>query len=437
MARAGLGWTLGGILTTLCAGLPVTGCSDGTANMADAVTYHQHTAALFDRHCTTCHRDGGIAPFALTSYDDVQRYAPQIRSAVADGRMPPWMPADDSAPLRFSRRVPADQRDLFLRWADGGAQAGDPTQPSLVTVTPAETVVPARPDLTLDPGTNYAPNRAATDDYHCFVFDPKLTADTFLLASDVKPGNERIVHHVLAFEVAAADVPAIQAKNVGGAGYTCFGGPGTAKNSRPVTLLGWVPGSPGMRMPEGTAMRLHAGSLIVMQVHYNTASVPADQTDRTRITVELSSQPPTREVRAIPLAQPSALNIKAGDPAAKQAVLAPMSILASMLGLPGSNYVLYGTSMHMHLLGKSTSMLVSGKPLVNIPRWDFHWQQGYQLITPMNLTGSDVLILQCEWDNSAANQPVIGGQKQVPRDVTWGEGTLDEMCLSFSLIGPQ
>ena len=119
------------------------------------------------------------------------------------------------------------------------------------------------------------------------------------------------------------------------------------------------------------------------------------------------------------------------------AVLAPMSILASMLGLPGSNYVLYGTSMHMHLLGKSTSMLVSGKPLVNIPRWDFHWQQGYQLITPMNLTGSDVLILQCEWDNSAANQPVIGGQKQVPRDVTWGEGTLDEMCLSFSLIGPQ
>jgi hypothetical protein len=28
-------------------------------------------------------------------------------------------------------------------------------------------------------------------------------------------------------------------------------------------------------------------------------------------------------------------------------------------------------------------------------------------------------------------QPIIDGQKQMPREVRWGEGTADEMCISF------
>ena len=47
----------------------------------------------------------------------------------------------------------------------------------------------------------------------------------------------------------------------------------------------------------------------------------------------------------------------------------------------------------------------------------------------MRLEAGDRVEMTCVWDNSPENQPVVGGVKQTPRDVTWGEGTLDEMCL--------
>jgi len=42
----------------------------------------------------------------------------------------------------------------------------------------------------------------------------------------------------------------------------------------------------------------------------------------------------------------------------------------------------------------------------------------------------DQIYLECHWDNSAENQALVEGQPLPPRDVTWGEGTTDEMCLS-------
>jgi hypothetical protein len=43
----------------------------------------------------------------------------------------------------------------------------------------------------------------------------------------------------------------------------------------------------------------------------------------------------------------------------------------------------------------------------------------------------DSVRLECIYDNSAENQPVVGGVQQQPQDVTWGEDTLDEMCLMY------
>jgi hypothetical protein len=46
----------------------------------------------------------------------------------------------------------------------------------------------------------------------------------------------------------------------------------------------------------------------------------------------------------------------------------------------------------------------------------------------------DRLYIECEWDNSPANQPVFDGELRAPQDVTWGEGTYDEMCASSIYI---
>ena len=47
----------------------------------------------------------------------------------------------------------------------------------------------------------------------------------------------------------------------------------------------------------------------------------------------------------------------------------------------------------------------------------------------MQLNPGDRLGLECHWDNSAGNQPFVDGQRVPPRELNWGEGTDDEMCL--------
>src|SRR4051794_4140748 len=67
-----------------------------TGRTHETPTYYGAVAPLLGEHCTSCHVDGGVAPFALTSAKDAQRYARAIAAAVKTGTMPPWMPGRDS-----------------------------------------------------------------------------------------------------------------------------------------------------------------------------------------------------------------------------------------------------------------------------------------------------------------------------------------------------
>ena len=127
---------------------------------------------------------------------------------------------DASLPLKYSRKLRDQDRDLLVKWIDSGTPEGDPTEQPRTDIPAAELVTPPRPDVVLDPGQTYQPDNSRSDDYHCFVFDPKLTADTFLQAATVVPGNPQIVHHVLMFEILAADTASIQTMNAGAARAT-------------------------------------------------------------------------------------------------------------------------------------------------------------------------------------------------------------------------
>lgn len=412
----------------------LSACSEAPDSTSQALTYHGDIAPLMERYCGGCHVAGGIAPFALGSHAEVSRYAASVRSAVARGSMPPWMPSEDSRPLHGSRAMRPQDKELLLRWIDEGLQEGDPNTPPRTDLPPAAPPAAPRADLVLDPGWTYTPQDTRDDDYHCFLFDPKLAADRFLVAGDVRPGNPRIVHHVISYEILEADAAAIRAKDTDGKGYTCFGAPGTS--GPPTTLLGWAPGSPGTRMPEGTALRLHKGSLIVVQVHYNVLYGPG-QSDRTVMSFELTDTPPARELYALPLARPKQLKIPAGAPDAVQTIEVPLSALTSFFKLPSNSLTVYAHTPHMHLLGRRITTWLNGQLVLDLPRWDYHWQQAYQFKEPYQAKGTDVLKLECRYDNTAANQPVLNGQQQTPRDVTWGEGTLDEMCLNYVLLSAQ
>jgi hypothetical protein len=55
---------------------------------------------------------------------------------------------------------------------------------------------------------------------------------------------------------------------------------------------------------------------------------------------------------------------------------------------------------------------------------------------PVQLNPGDQLEVECHFDNTAANQMIVNGQRLEPRDVNWGEATTDEMCLGNVLVSP-
>ena len=97
---------------------------------------------------------------------------------------------------------------------------------------------------------------------------------------------------------------------------------------------------------------------------------------------------------------------------------------------------IYGVAGHMHLRGHDISVVVDpGTPkqqtLLHIPAWDFHWQDVYYLVHPVTVGPGDTIRVSCTFDNSTADQPVVGTKQLAPRYVLWGEGTTDEMCLGM------
>src|SRR5690606_876907 len=84
-----------------------------------------------------------------------------------------------------------------------------------------------------------------------------------------------VVHHVLLYRLDAADAEEVARldEDDDGPGYTCFGSPGGA--GIPETIAGWAPGQGPERYAPGTARRVGEGSVLVMQIHYNTQTLDA------------------------------------------------------------------------------------------------------------------------------------------------------------------
>ncbi len=391
------------------------------------VTYQRDLRPIIEASCLSCHRTNGIAGFSLASYEAVKSFGPAARLAVEQKRMPPWMPSASCNSYRGERVLSAEQIAMFGAWVDGGMLEGNAADYVPPTFEAPPTLGP--PTVELHAPTPYTPG-ALADDYRCFPLDHTFARETFLRASDVTPGRPEIVHHALVFLVppeAAAGVDALDQAEPG-PGYTCFGGAGVGT---PRTIAAWVPGSlPAVPAPD-TAIRIPPGSRLVMQVHYSSIfSQPA--ADQTQLKLWFDEVVPTWLIDVQPLAN-LGIDIAPGDAASAQT--------RTFRNQTREPWILAGVGPHMHLLGqriKATAIDAQGaeKCLIDIPAWDFHWQQSYAFREGETVTvqpGGSVK-LDCTYDNSAAHQPVIGGHQSAPRRVIWGENTLDEMCLMFMIV---
>ena len=436
---------------------------------------------IFAEHCVSCHTVGGVAPFPLTTAKDAHAYAQSILAATQLGVMPPWPPGRDSpAFVGADRRVLTPGEKATIRsWVASGARVGSGGS---ISVPPATGGAAPGRLLTLAPVAAYKPHTTSgsTDDYHCFLLDPHLTQDAFVTSASVQPQQRNEVHHVILFEVTGSGVAEAQQLNTAsnGHGWTCFGGPevtdGTVTADRlgsPQWIAAWVPGHMTNDLPSGTGVLMHAGSVVVMQEHYNL--LHGARSDRSTVSLRLVDAtnanlipldtllypapvelPCPRGVHAALCSRTTALADEQRKYGAEAAFIP--SVLLQLCRKTLADYPtnvgdasrvttscdrrvtrplrIYGVAGHMHLRGVDIELeLNPGTPsaqvLLHIPGWNFHWQDVYYLEQPIDANPGDTIRVSCRYDNSRAKQPFIRNKQLAPRYVLWGEGTTDEMCL--------
>lgn len=399
-------------------------------------TYWRDVAPILRARCQDCHVQGGIGPFALTSFAEASSVSALLAQETRTRRMPPWPPSSTCRPLREVRSLTDDEIAILGDWHAMGTPEGsraDYTEPP-----GAPPPLPERPDFTAQPMAPYTPPMNALDDYRCFVVDPGWTESHKLTTIRITPGESRTVHHLNVFEIKAQAVPALMQVDARDAaeGYRCFSGAGVPITSNGAIqvqfLAGWAPGTPALRTPDNTALRVDPGSRVVLQVHYNQLG-GRGLPDRSKVDLYFSDQEARRIAMVVPL---SANDFRIPAGAADHPVVAEAS--PRTLGLP-LNVTVYGEYAHMHGFGRSFHTEIvradgTRECLLDIPRWSFHWQQFYMLNEPVRVGADDRMRVECRYDNSATNQPEINGVTRTPQEVREGTGTLDEMCFGFFYV---
>ena len=448
------------------------------ATPAAAPSFTRDVAPVIAEKCAGCHRPSGIAPFSLVTARQISASSAAIARAVQARLMPPWPPGARSPAYvgQDTRILSAAQRATILAWVRAGAKIDGPARKPAAQQGPEVRAGEKLLDLTMQQAYTPSAPKGVTDDYHCFLLDPRQSQDSFVTSARIEPGQPKVVHHVILFRVPAGQVADAKRLDAGdaGPGWSCFGGTGLPAGdgagiadslNNANWIAAWAPGWGGNRLPEGTGVELPAGSQIVMQVHYNLLNGRAPDRSQALLTVAPASSNLTplqtmllpgpvelacaksehgklcarnqalfdlaRKYGASAAFVPAGLLILCRGSAATP-VASPVSTCDRRITEPTTIYVAAG---HMHLLGASIKLELNpgtprAKVLLDIPRWDFHWQNAYTLARPVEAEPGDVVRVTCRHDVSKRAHGGHGVAK-TPRYVLWGEGTTDEMCLGI------
>ena len=389
---------------------------------AQAPTWADDVACIIYSHCTGCHRPGGIAGehLNLTSYTYANAHRDDIAAYTTSRAMPPWPPDESYRRLAHERTLAQNEIDIIAAWAAADGPEGDIANAPSVPVysTNAELDNPnatARmEDYVIPPSTD--------DLYRCFVLHLDNTEDNYIKRLEVIPGNREVVHHVLVYQDTSGLAQGLDDADPQ-PGYTSFGGIGV--DNAPLVGI-WVPGSPVLSTPLGMGIKLFAGADLVIQVHYPSGS--GFQMDSTRVNLEFSYEPFTRDLGIIPALdhlytiQDGPLLIPPNEVRTFHAQLTtPIPATITAIG-PHAHLIC--TSMKAWAVAPDNDTI----PLISIPEWDFHWQGMYEFRHPIYLPTGTVLHGEATYDNTTDND---ANPNDPPALVTLGEATTDEMMLFY------
>ena len=404
------------------------------------VTFTRDVLPILQKNCQNCHRPGEIAPMSFLTYESTRPYARAIKTAVLNKTMPPWFADAQHGRFLNDRSLTSTEIDTLVKWVDGGATAGSPADaPPPIKWAEGWQI---NPDVIVD-APEYTIPAAGTLEWGYVAIPSGFTKDTWVTSIEIRPFDRQAVHHIVMFIAPPSpEVPhnvifwdQKKRDSKGIAAGQPFQATQVVSSTGQVINRDLIRGTGGsiaaVYVPGGTAhdYRIHgaaklipANSNLVFQVHYTPVGRPV--TERTRIGFTLATGEPTRQfvTRSFQprwITDTKVFRIPAGDP---NWISPPVELQVN------TDSELVWMMPHMHSRGKAMTYQARfpdgrTETLLNVPRYDFEWQLGYDVETPIRLPKGTEIRVDATFDNSAGNR----GNPDPTVDVFGGTQTWEEM----------
>lgn len=368
--------------------------------------YSSEVAPIVVEQCASCHREGGIGPFAMDSHLMLQGWSPMIREVLLTKRMPPTQVDPNIGHFSNARYISDADMQTLVHWIDAGAPRGAGAVDPLTQLEFADmkSWQLGEPDFIIKAPKMEIPATGVMD-YIDIDVELPFDEDKWVKAVQFIPGDESVLHHLLAYVTAPSE--------------NFDGGEADTTSVARRFLEGYAPGKvDAMTFPEDTGVFIPEGHKLSMQFHFTTNGKAT--TDETTIGLYMYDEPPKYENFTRSVA--SNFKIPAYD---QDYEVAAQYVFQE-------DVVVTGLRAHMHFRGKDMKFTVETpagekRDLLSVPNYSYAWQPTYNLETPEYLPAGTKVHVTGAFDNSEYNP----ANPDPSKDITFGLQSWDEMFIGY------
>lgn len=376
------------------------------SHLATNPDYATEIAPIIAEQCASCHREGGIGPFAMDSHLMLQGWSPMIREVLLTKRMPPTQVDPYIGHFSNARYISDTDLQRLVHWIDAGApRGGADTDPLTQLQFPDRREWQlGEPDFIVKAPAHEIPATGVLDYINIEVELP-FEEDKWVRAVQYIAGDEAVLHHLLSYVTAPRE--AVQEESP------------VAVNASTRFLEGYAPGKvDAITFPQNTGVYIPQGYNLSMQFHY-TANGRAT-VDETLLGLYMHDDPPAYENFTESVSGMFRIPPFAGNHA------------ASAEYVFAEDVVVTGLRPHMHFRGKDMKLsaeLPDGSitELLSVPNYSYAWQPTYALEEPVNLPAGTMVHVTGTFDNSEYNP----ANPDPSKELTFGLQSWDEMFIGY------
>lgn len=392
-------------------------------------TFHD-IEPIFISKCATCHQPGEAAPFSLLKYEDFTKRLNFIKEVVTTGYMPPWRADTAYSCFANQRGLTAEEKKKILGWIDNKAPKGKTTKSSS---PPAKKDINRAPDLVLKTSTSFLVKGDNKERFVEFKIPFELPADKSIEAVEFVTNNRKVIHHInygfynvpdKAIDIhAGASVINTDEDPAGRAAFDQY-------KRQIVYYTGWIPGASTEYYPKEFGWTLPNRGVVIFTTHY--AAVAANEESVIGVNLYFKDAPVKRPVRIISLGSGGV-----GERDIDPIFMIPANEVKTFtlkMKTPEEQSLLY-VWPHMHFLGKSFEAFVvtpvgDTVRLINIPEWDFRWQELYRFKKPVKIPRGSTIYMKGTYDNTK-NNPL---NPHNPPEYVFSRGSMKSDDEMFTLL---